>query len=105
MVAKINLEKRKRWEAIINEQEESGLSRKAFCENRKIPFSNFFYYQKLFQKGDRENPLGKFTSIKVSKPFNDQEIRLILPNGFQCQFPSTLESHQIKELVRALLLC
>ncbi len=102
---KINEEKRERWKAILKEQEISGLSRQAFCKNQNIPFSNFAYYQNIFRKQKHPNSTGTFSPVNVSKLSSPQEIRVVLPNGFQCLFPCNVEINQVKELVRTLLLC
>lgn len=104
-MAKINEEKRAHWAALIKEQESSGLSRQAFCKTRDIPFSNFSYYQNRFRQEENPNPTGIFSPVKIKSSFEKHEIKLLLPNGFQCRFSADLEAFRIKDLVRTLLLC
>lgn len=104
-MAKINEAKRAQWAALIQEQEASGLSRQAFCKERDLNFSNFSYYQTRLRKPEQPKSTGAFSPVKVKNAFGKQEIQLLLPNGFQCTFPADLEMSQIKDLVRALLLC
>lgn len=100
-----NLEKRKEWEALISEQERGELSQKAFCKKQNISPSNFAYYRKRLRGEDRQKSLGAFTPVNVSKSSGAKEIRLILPNGFQCLLSPDLELTRIKELVRMCLSC
>ena len=104
-MAKINEEKRAQWSALVQEQEASGLSRQAFCKTRDLNFSKFSYYQHVLRKQRNPKPTGEFSPVKVKNSFSKQEIQLMLPNGFQCTFPADLETLQVKDLVRTLLLC
>jgi hypothetical protein len=54
--------------------------------------------------------LAKSSFVQVKIPDRDKavitsEIKLSLPNGFQCSFPSHTDVDQIKRLIEVLLSC
>lgn len=98
------------WEAVVAEQEKSGMPQKEFCEERGLILTTFVYHRCRIKKNSREAQRlqPSFKPVKVIK--NDEasaigDIRLSLPNGFQCAFPCQLDSTQIKRLVEVLLSC
>jgi hypothetical protein len=100
-----NKDKREKWLALVEEQEKSGLTQEAFCVLHNLAVSNLVYYRKIFRgKQLPKDPSGTFSAVNITKP-SSGEIRLILPNGFQCVFPPDLESTRVKELIGTLLSC
>ena len=92
-----------KWQAIINEQEASGLSQTQFCKERNISSAQFVYYRSEFKP--KQIAAASFSPVTIKQVSPIKEIRLTLPNGFQCIFPSDLSTLQIKELVMVLLSC
>jgi hypothetical protein len=97
------------WEALIAEQEKSGLTQQVFCEQRGIVFTSFVYYRSRIKKkteGSHQSQ-ASFSPVKIVKKEETAtgDIRLSLPNGFQCAFPSHIDPAQIKRLVEVLLSC
>lgn len=102
----------KRWEEIIAEQEASGLSRAEFCRKKNLSKSNFSYYAAKLSVKNSGNAKIKnkfeqlFSTVSIKKPeLTLSEIKIILPNGFHCVVPSTIEIIQVRKLVEALLSC
>ena len=98
-----------KWQALIEEQEKSGLSQTDFCKQHNIVLTQFGYYRSLLKLKDRPK-LKKpdvFTPVQIKKPDTSLsfEIKIVLPNGFQCYFPASIDSMQIKRLMEALLSC
>jgi hypothetical protein len=98
------------WQRFIAEHQKSGLSQKDFCKERGLSLPQFVYYNCLFKS--EGNPLttvpASFAPVKLSVKENNSpssEIKLSLPNGFQCVLPSHLESIQIKRWMEVLLSC
>jgi len=96
-----------KWKAIFAEYEKSNLSQVVFCKQHDLSLAQFGYYRSLLKQKivKKSKSAGTFASIKISTPSNSEEIRLILPNGFQCAFPCNLNKIQIKELLEILLTC
>lgn len=98
-----------KWKALIDEQEKSSLSQAEFCKQHNIAVSQFGYYRGLLKAKDRAN-LKKpelFSPVQIKKIDTKQshEVKIVLPNGFQCYFPASVDSMQIKRLMEALLSC
>ncbi len=104
---KPNQEKREKWKAIIEEQERSGLSQEEFCKQHNLSPSSLAYYRRIYRHKSHQpkKVLGSFAQVNISKPTSINEIRLSLPNGFQCAIPCELDGGQIKELIGILLSC
>lgn len=97
------------WQALIEEQEKSDLSQKEFCRQRHLVLSQFGYYRgRMKVKGSSDNSnSSSFIPIQVNQPTSSSsfEVRVVLPNGFQCYFPYQLESLFIKRFMEILLSC
>ena len=97
------------WNNLIAEQEKSGLSQKEFCNQRGLVLSQFVYYRCSRNKGKpakSTEPALKPVKVIGKEPSTiSGDIRLSLPNGFQCSFPCSLDVIQVKRLVEVLLSC
>lgn len=106
-----NQEKYENWKKLIEEQEISGLSQREFCQEKDIVLSQFGYYRsQLRMLSQNSNPQKvQFAPVKITDKDNittkSAEIKLILPNGFQCTFPSHIEAVQIRRLIEVFLSC
>ncbi|WP_020536411.1 IS66 family insertion sequence element accessory protein TnpA, partial [Lewinella cohaerens] len=49
---------RQRWDAILSEQSRSGLTKKAFCEQRGLNPATFYYWQRRLRASDDGSPAG-----------------------------------------------
>jgi|SRR5579872_2377596 len=102
-------ENRVKWQSLIEEQEKSGLSQAEFCKQRNITMAQFGYYRGLLKAKDQAK-LKKpelFSPVQIKKEDTklSGKIKIVLPNGFQCYFPASVDSMQIKRLMEALLSC
>ncbi|MEO8402930.1 MAG: hypothetical protein ABI597_14250 [Gammaproteobacteria bacterium] len=98
-----------KWQALIEEQERSGQTQAGFCKQREVSSAQFSYYRGLI-KAKTNNKLtdsNLFSAIHMKKNESNSlaEIRIILPNGFQCYLPSQIDISQVKKLMEALLSC
>src|SRR3990167_9730198 len=90
-----------KWQTIIEEQEASGLSQTQFCKDRNISSAQLGYYRSVLKP--KQTQIGSFTPVAIKQVSSSKDIRITLPNGFQCVFPSDLSASQIKEWVTVLL--
>lgn len=109
-IMKQNSENQIDWGNLIAEQEKSGLSQKEFCVQKDLILSQFVYYRCRLKNKDKiiRAPFAALKPVKVvSKEISSVagDIRLSLPNGFQCSFPCSLDATQIKRLIEVLLSC
>jgi hypothetical protein len=99
------------WKSLIAEQEKSGLSQREFCIQRDLVVSQFVYHRCKFKNKDKvvvqaAEPVLKPVKIISKEPsVVSGDIRLSLPNGFQCSFPCSFDANQVKRLIEVLLSC
>lgn len=98
------------WQQLVEEQQNSGLSQKVFCEQKSIILSKFGYYRSILKNDGAKSTIKptSFVPVKISTKEHtvpSSEIKLSLPNGFQCTFQSTIDPAQIKRFVEVLLSC
>lgn len=106
----VNIEqqsKREKWNVLIAEYEKSGLSQVAFCKQHDVSSAQFGYYRGLLKskKQDSKKIANAFVPVKINQQTAVSEIRLTLPNGFQCTFPTETDTSRMKELIGVLLSC
>lgn len=105
-----NQERHAQWKKLVEDQEKSGLSQKEFCNQQNLVLSKFVYYRCLLKNKEKTETVNtaSFLPVKVlpkEKSTVTSEIKLSLPNGFQCAFASNLDAVQLKRLVEVLLTC
>lgn len=97
------------WTDLIAEQEKSGFSQKEFCIQRGLVLSQFVYHRCSKNKikvTQTAQPALKPVKVVSKEPSSvTGEIRLSLPNGFQCSFPCSFDAIQVKRLIEVLLSC
>lgn len=102
-------ERRAKWESFVEEQEKSGLSQKDFCKTYNLVLSQFVYYRSVFKakKCDQVTATELFTPIQVKKTERNTslEIKIVLPNGFQCFVPYLIDASHLRSMMEALLSC
>jgi hypothetical protein len=99
---------REQWQLLVEEQEKSGQTQTEFCKQRNLSAAKFSYYRSLFKMRNRSlSQENIFSPVQIKKREISEaaEIKIILPNGFQCLMPVTIESTQVKRLIEALLSC
>ncbi|HLB58348.1 MAG TPA: hypothetical protein VJL60_05990 [Gammaproteobacteria bacterium] len=97
-----------KWRDIVSEQEKSGLSQSAFCRQRNLVLSKFVYYRGVIKsQGEVNAPQKLFTPVQIKPPESKvtSEIKIILPNGFQCVIPAMTDVSHIRRLMEVLLSC
>ena len=103
----------KKWQAVIEEQQASGLTQKEFCKQKNIDLSHFVYYRCQLKKNIdlASTSRGSFLPVKISDDKNPtplatpSEIKVLLPNGFQCIFISNLDVAYVKQFIQVLSTC
>jgi hypothetical protein len=102
--------RRKKWDNLVETQKKSGLSQKEFCTQHGIVISQFVYYLGLSRKksGASTETAPSFSPVKITNKDNHEistDIRISLPNGFQCTLPNHVDAVRIKQIMEALLSC
>jgi hypothetical protein len=97
------------WEALIEEQVQSGLTRKEFCQQKNLVVSQFTYYFTHLKtkkiKKNMSSPLVAPVYLKNQDPILLKgEIKIILTNGFNLNLFYENEL-QLKNIVEVLKSC
>jgi hypothetical protein len=86
-----NTERHNDWRLLIEEQATSGLSQRAFCQNRNLVLWQFTYYHQQLRKNRLKAIVNKpmVVPVQVLKepPISMKEIKVTLPNGLQLSLP------------------
>ena len=94
------------WQAIVEDQEKSGLSQADYCQSKNIVLSKFVYYRGCVKKSLRCADKALVPVKVISKEsVSTSDVRVVLPNGFQLLFSGSLEPIRVKQLVEVLLSC
>ncbi len=109
-MTKENLEKKHDyWRRLVEEQKQSGLSKKEYCNQHNIVLSKFVYYRCQLKKEPNQSITSNcFASVKLSEKKDmiaSGELKLSLPNGFHFAVPCNIDTVQLKRLVEVLLSC
>src|SRR5438105_2547007 len=68
-------EKKQKWEQLISQQRESGLSIQRWCQKNEVFISSFYYWQdRLFPKTLRRSSFKELSPAKEKTPFNESKI-------------------------------
>lgn len=110
MADNLQAERYEQWKALIHEQIKSGLTQTEFCKQRELVLSQFAYYRGVLLDKHQSNlkkVKATFSPVKIASAdsHSTSDIRLTLPNGFQCVFSSRLELTHVKRLMEFLLSC
>jgi hypothetical protein len=110
------------WRALIDEQARSGLTIKAFCQQRQLPKSKFYHWKSVLRSLDsgtpapaqaqpKPKPLPKSSDTPVSAVFlpvrvvPDTLVELTLANGVLLKLPLGANVEQVARLVKAVAAC
>lgn len=100
--------RRDQWRAIVEKQEISGLSQTEYCKQNNLVISQFTYYRGLIRASEHtSSKVNVFSPIKLNmtEQNTSSDIRILLPNGFQCFIPSPIDASHVKRLIEVLLSC
>lgn len=94
-------QKRAHWTAVIEQQKQSQLSIKQFCQANGISYQTFFYWSKRLHSTDTVQTLQPivFDEQRYSSPGS---VVLFFANGIRAELPVALNVAQIKHWVDAL---
>lgn len=104
-----NPERHAHWQKLIEEQLQSGLSRREFCDRNQIVSSQFSYYYLKSKKKEQRKIAGQADVLPVHvRPepvmLGSCEIKILLPNGLQVLLPCG-DTYQLKQWMEALRSC
>lgn len=92
-------EHKKKWFAIFQDWENSGISQEKYCNEKGIPKSTFGYWRKKL-KGSFASE-GELVRIPLIVS-NKTEFELSVPGGLQLKIPDDYEKESLQRLIRDL---
>ncbi|GAD28985.1 putative transposase [Photobacterium leiognathi lrivu.4.1] len=93
-------EKHQYWTAIVNQQQDSGISIPQFCKQHDVNYATFHYWLKKLKQTDEEQIVHKVI-MNDSLPL-DSVVVVHLPNGLKVELPISLSLAQIQTWLKAL---
>lgn len=82
-------------QATIKEWQNSGLSKKAFCQDRKITYQTFHYWLKRLSVGASSG----FTEVKIPRSHHTSLFELTFPSGARMTFQGEPTAAWLRELL------
>lgn len=94
-------ERRQQMFAMIEQWRTSGLTQKAFCEQRSIRYYVFHYWYKRYkmQQSGVDDNAGSFVKLQVAKPSSSGGVEINFPGGIRIIFHEPVSSSYLKALV------
>ena len=95
-----NLEAREQMFEIVEQWKQSGLSQRAFCEQRSLKFHTFYYwYKRHKQQSSMGNNQSAFVKLQMVKPAAASSVEVYFPGGIRLVFHEPVSSGYLKSLV------
>ncbi len=94
-------EGRQQMFSMIEQWRTSGLTQKAFCQQRSIRYYVFHYWYKRYkiQQSGVEDNAGSFVKLQVAKPSSSGGVEINFPGGIRILFHEPVSSNYLKALV------
>ena len=116
MARRENLERERHWRGVIREQGASGLGISAFCREREVPLSSFFYWRRKLKarqakdapipgnRSAREESEAKFVPIQLGTPpmATGAGCEIVLADGCRVIVPTQCDATWLVEILGAL---
>ncbi len=96
-----NLELRHQMFEMIEQWQQSGLTKKAFCEQQSIRHHSFFYWYKCYrqQQAGIDNNESAFLKLQVASPVAGATVEVHFPGGVRLLFHQAVSSDYIKSII------
>ncbi len=96
-----NPEVRRQMFDMIEQWQQSGLSKKAYCEHQSIKHHTFYYWFKSYrqQHPDMENNRSAFVKLQIEKSPATSSIEIHFPGGIRLVFHEPVSSSYVKSLI------
>lgn len=81
--------------------QQSGLSKKAYCEQHGIKVYSFYYWYKVYSKqhSAEDAKASSFVKLKIEKPATTAPVEIYFPGGIRLAFHEAVSAAYIKFLV------
>ncbi len=107
-MSKLEPEREHRWRAVMSEWEQSGLSMRAFCRDRRINVQTFYGWRRSLRQRDgqsadsstppRPNRKRRFVQVQVTGP---SWLELSLGGELVLRMPTSVDGGRLAEILAA----
>ena len=96
-----DLELRRQMFEVIEHWQQSGLTKKEYCQQRSIKHHSFYYWYKCYRTdhGNADNNSGGFTKLKIDKAVIAASVEIHFPDGVRLLFHEPVSSNYLKALI------
>ena len=112
-IPKRSAEKAEFWRMVLDEQQQSGLTAKAFCQQQGVSVPSFYAWRRRLQKMDEptggNGRLVPVTVVEALPPKQSTEmssprkaIQLMTPSGFCLQIDPAVSASEVTALLEAI---
>lgn len=92
-------QKQLHWQALVEQQSQSGLSNAEFCQQQDIKLATFYYWAKKLRINTVQQHV---LPIIVDDEFVPQQVVITSASGLQIALPANLPKAQIRHWLEAL---
>ena len=96
-----NPEVRKQMFDMIEQWQQSGLTKKAYCQQQSIKHHTFYYWYKCYlqQHPDMDNKGSSFVKLQIEKCTATPSVEIYFPGGIRLLFHDPVSSNYLKALI------
>ena len=86
---------------MIEQWQQSDLSKKAYCQQQSIKHHTFYYWYKRYrqQQAGIDNKNSSFVKLQISKPVTAGAVEIHFPGGIHLFFHEPVSSNYLKALI------
>ncbi len=86
---------------MIEQWQQSGLTKKAYCEQQSIKHHSFYYWYKRYrqQHPDIDNNSSSFVKLQIEKSPVATSVEIYFPGGIRLLFHDPVSSNYLKALI------
>ena len=96
-----NPEVRQQMFDMIEQWQQSGLSKKAYCQQQSVKHHSFYYWYKRYrqQHPDMDNKSSSFVKLQIEKSAASPSVEICFPGGIRLLFRDPVSSNYLKALI------
>ena len=86
---------------MIEQWQQSGLTKKAYCNQQSIKHHTFYYWYKRYrqQHADTDNKSSSFVKLQIEKSQATPSVEIHFPGGIRLLFHDAVSSNYLKTLI------
>jgi len=98
--------RQERWQGILRQQADSGVSVRQFCREHQLAESSFYFWRReLGRRGREEGPAAAFVPVEVTPEAPARaagKIEIALPGGWRVRLDGTVDRTVLADVLAAV---